>query len=139
MNPEDKLYHGFALDDLDGNHIKIETIRFPDFSCNWARFSQPSDVRFRENGRPDEGAYAFAIVTARYNCIATAVHDPLRVPKENYSHVEVRELIEGESVHDEPPRNRKPKSKKSKKRRLEYRQNLLNSLDVVLQPGIAST
>jgi hypothetical protein len=129
---EDKLYHGFSVEDLDDlDNIKIETIRFPDFSCNWARFSIAADVRLRENGQPTDGAYAFTVETARYKSLATPVHDPLRRPVENYAHVEVRELQEEESVLEAPPKNRK-KKKSGKSRRLEYRQNLLNQLSVEL-------
>jgi hypothetical protein len=118
--------------------IRIETIRFPDFSCNWSRFSLPSDVRYRLNGRPTDGAYAFTVEIARYKSIATPVHDPLYSPMENYSHVEVRELLDGESVFSEPPRCRK-KKKSGRARRLEYRQNLLNGLHVELEPADVTT
>lgn len=93
---EDKLYHGFSMEDLDDlDDIRIETIRFPGFSCNWSRFSIAVDVRLRENGQPTDGAFAFTVATARYKSLATPVHDPLRRPVENYAHVEVRELHEG--------------------------------------------
>lgn len=136
---EEKLYHGFSVEDLDDlDNIKIETIRFPDFSCNWSRFSIAADVRLRENGQLTDGAYAFTIETARYKSFATPVHDPLRRPVENYAHVEVRELIEGESVLEAPPKNRR-KRKSAKSRRLEYRQNLLNRLSIELPAKNAAT
>jgi len=137
MNPCDCLFRAFNADDVDDNDdMKIETIGFPDFSCNWSRFSLPSDVRLREHATGTDGAYSFTISTARYKQIATPVHDPVSKPLENYSHVEVRELYPGESAFESPPRNRKKKSGKA--RRLEYRQNLINSLAVELAPELSS-
>jgi hypothetical protein len=40
---------------------------------------------------------------------------------ENFAHVELRELREGEGFDFEPPRDRKSGSKGAKRRRLEYR------------------
>jgi hypothetical protein len=129
----------FGVEDLDDlDNIKIETIRFPDFSCNWSRFSIAADVRLRENCRSTDGAYAFTVETARYKSLATPVHDPLGRPVENYAHVEVRELQEGESVLEAPPKNR-TKKKFGKSRRLEYRQNLLNRLCIELPAKNAAT
>ena len=71
----DKLYHAFSREDLnDEGAIEVNTIRFPDFSCNWERFSKPQHVRFR-----------------------------------------------------------KKKKKSSKSRRLEYRKNLLNNIEIELE------
>jgi len=130
----DKLYHAFSREDLsDDNVIEVNSIRFPDFSCNWGRFSKPDHVRFRKNGNMTDGCYSFTVLTSRYKKIATPVHDPIDdkfFP--NYSHIEVRELYEGESVLFEPPKNRK-KKKSSKARRLEYRKNLLNNIEIELE------
>jgi len=95
-------------------------------------------VRLRANGKVTDGAYSFTVQTARYKSLATPVHDPLKQPVENYAHTEVRELLEGESVLDEPPKNRKNKKKAGKARRLEYRQNILNTLDVELPAAMAA-
>ncbi len=139
FRPDEKLYHGFGADDLDeAGRIKIETIRFPDFSRNWSRFSIPSDVRLRANGKATDGAYSFNVQTARYKSLATPVHDPLTHPVENYAHTEVRQLQEVKSVLDEPPKNRKNKKKVGKARRLEYRQNILNNLAEELPATMAA-
>ena len=128
LSANDKLFHGF--DDYDINEvgqIKLESIRFPDFSCNWSLFSYPKDVRYRKNGNLTDGCYSFLVNTARYKKYATPVHDPIFDKKcPNYSHVEVRELRDGEDILTEPPKGRsKKKSKLAKSQRLEYRQNLL--------------
>jgi len=111
----------------------LETIRFHDFSCNWDRFSNPEDIRFRQNGNKTDGCYSFTVLTSRYKSITTPVHDPIQnIEFPNYSHVEVRELFEGESILFEPPKNRK-KKKSRKSKRLKYRQNILNNLIIELE------
>ncbi len=72
------------------------------------------------------------MATARYKTLATPVHEPLCRPVENYAHVEIRELREGETVFDEPPRDRS--RRKSKILKLEYRQNLLHNLEIEIDP-----
>ena len=96
-------------------------------------------MRLRANGRATEGSYSFTVQTARYRSLATPAHDPLTHPVQNYAHTEVRELHEGESVLYEPPKNRKNKKKAGKARRLEYRQNILNNLEVELPATMAAT
>ena len=130
FNNEDKLYRGFNHYSLDqeNNKIRIETIRFPDFSCNWSKFSTPQDVRYRKNSDINDGCYSFTVKTARYKGYANPVHDPIKEDiYENYAHVEVRELYEGEDFNSEPPKQR-PKRRKSL--RHEYRQNMLNNLTI---------
>jgi len=106
---------------------KLEIIRFPDFSCNWSRFSEARDVRLRKNGKSTDGCFSISVETSRYKCLATAVHDPISEHNyENYAHVEIRELTKDEDVYTEPPKGRKLKSQTHKNRRLEYRQNILN-------------
>ena len=130
---DDKLYHAFDKDDIEEDDFRLDSIRFPDFSCNWDKFSIPQDIRFRENGKMTDGCYSFTVCTSRYKNYATPVHDPIEDEKHpNYAHTEVRELLEGEDILFEPPKNRKPKSKKSKSIRLEYRQNLLNNITIEL-------
>ena len=133
FQPHDKLYRGFGINDLsDNNSINVETIRFPDFSCNWGRYSYPEDVRIRKNGKSTDGCYSFNVKTSRYKKIATPVHDPIKdFEYENYSHVEVRELYGNEDILYEPPKYRKKKS--SKKRRLEYRKNLSLNATIELE------
>ncbi len=131
---EDKLYHGFDNSDKeDSGLIRLETIRFPDFSCNWNRFSNIEDIHFRQNSKKTDGCYSFTVLYSRYKSFATPVHDPIQsLDFPNYSHVEVRELFDGESVLFEPPKNRK-KKKSRKSKRLEYRQNILNHLIIELE------
>lgn len=131
---QEKLYHGFTKTDKDDfNLIRLETIRFPDFSCNWDRFSNPEDIHYRLNGKKTDGCYSFTVLTSRFKSFATPVHDPIEEPDfSNYSHVEVRELFEDESILIEPPKNRK-KKKSRKSKRLEYRQNMLNNLLIELE------
>lgn len=131
FHPFDKLFRGFDKDDIDeiGN-IVAERIKFPDFSCNWERFSKPEDVRFRIYGRMTDGCYSFTVGTSRYKNIATPVHDPIcDTEYENYSHIEVRVLRNNENIYFEPPKKRKLKSKS---RKLEYRQNIVNNLTIEL-------
>lgn len=127
---DEKLFRSFDKDYLDeDNNLKLEAIRFPDISCNWSRFSFPKDILFIENAKPTNGCYSFTVSTSRYKEMATPVHDPIEHYKyPNYSHVEVRELQNGENVFFEPPKERKLKTKSAKSKRLEYRQNLLKSL-----------
>ena len=108
FQPQDKLYHGFVFNDLaDNNNINLDTIRFPDFSCNWGKFSNPEDVRIRENGKYSDCCYSFTVKTSQFKKIAISVHDPItEYEYENYSHVEVRELNENEDILFEPPKFR---------------------------------
>ncbi len=130
----DNLYHGYVLGDYDTEQsiIRTETIRFPDFSCNWCKYSNPEDVRHRAIGLSTDGCYSFNVGVARYNNMATPVHDPLDdVNHPNYSHVEVRSLRNGEDPENYvPERGRKLRGSKSKK--LEYRQNLVNKLNITI-------
>ncbi|SRR5713101_6373645 len=135
---EDKLYVAFDADDTDpvGDDLIVESIRFPDFSSNWSRFSNPADVRLRPNGRSDDGCYSLTVRMARYKELATTVHDPVSDEAyQNYAHVEIRELQPGESVYSEPPRNRKSSSRGRKNLRLEYRQNIINHHIIELEIG----
>ena len=139
---DERLYVAFDADDIDpvSADLIIERIRFPDFSCNWSRFSKPSDVRVRPGGRPDDGCYSFTVEVARYKELATTVHDPICEPTyENYAHVEIREVLPAESIYSEPPRDRKPSSKGRKRLRLEYRRNILNHRVIELEIGIDAT
>ncbi len=131
----ENLYHSYATDDLDDlERIKLETIRFPDFSCNWSRFSNPEHVRYRENGKMTDGCYSFTVEISRYKKIATPVHDPIDDKKyPNYAHVEIRELLPNEDILFEPPKNRYSRAKTRKSLRLEYRQNLLNNIRIELE------
>jgi len=134
----DKLFHGFSKPDLDENYkLRLETIRFPDFSCNWDRFSIMSDVRLRSKGNLSDGCFSINVSQYRFQNTATPVHEPICFDKDkgqppNFSHVEVRLLKDGEAIHLEPPKNRKLDSKTEKKRRLEYRHFILQSIKVEL-------
>lgn len=135
---KDKLYHGFKKSDLDQNtdNLEANSIRFPDFSCNWDRFSKPDTVKFRENGSPSDGCFSFTVEQSRYKEMATACHDPLKKEK-NYSHIEVRQLKLDELVTFEPPKKRKLKKQVdgwSPSQRLEYRQNIVFNLVREIEP-----
>lgn len=128
---DEKLYHGFRNSDLlpETGNLEVNTIRFPDFSCNWSRFSKPEDIKRRTNGLPTDGCYSFTVSVARYKEMATTCHDP-NPPTDptNYSHVEVRQLMTGEGINYEPPKNRKLNKEKqgwSPSQRFEYRQNIV--------------
>jgi hypothetical protein len=115
--------------------LDAESLRMPDLSCNWSRFSIPHDVRHRLPGCENDGCYPFTVEVARYKSFATPVHEPLcNVPTENYSHAEVRELYEGESVMSVPPRQRKSRSKQRKVLRLEWRINIVTRLQRLIEP-----
>jgi hypothetical protein len=130
---DDRLYHGFDVDDIDPDteRLKVASIRFPDFSCNWSRFSEPGDVRLRPNAEVTDGCYSITVQASRYQKFANPVHDPIvEGTYENYSHVEVRELRSEEGFDFEPPKGRKNKSATRKHMRLEYRQHLVNQLAI---------
>lgn len=132
-----KFYRGFSKNDLDEDgEIKTETLQAPDLSCNWERFSEPEDVRYRENGSLEDGCFQFGIAEVRFQNMANPVHDPLCSGEvENYSHCELRSLKNGEGFSFEPPKKRNRSSGKiAKKRRFEWRSNLRIKLTIVLQP-----
>jgi hypothetical protein len=136
---EHKLYRGYSGDDLgEEGEIDIDAINFPDFSCNWSRFSDPEHVRFRENGKSTDGCYSFTVAVARFQSIATPVHDPISDDRyENYAHTEVRLLGEGESIFSEPPKNKpKKRSSRAKSERMKYRQNIMANLMIEIEPGL---
>ncbi len=124
------------MDDLDEQgELDAESLRFPDLSCNWGCFSIPHDVRFRMPGCENDGCYAITVEAARFKSIATPVHEPLcNQELENYSHVEIRELLEGESVTSTPSRNRKNRNKQRKVLRLEWRVNVVRNLRRLIEP-----
>ena len=130
FQPLESIFHGFRLSDLEqqSEEIMANSIRFPDFSCNWERFSKPQNVKKRTGGRKTDGCYAFTIETARYKNMETTCHDPYpESDPRNYSHIEVRQLLPTESIYEEPPKGRKLKKQIegwSLSQRLEYRQNI---------------
>lgn len=134
FEPHQKLYRGFDLEDFppDTEKLYLNSIDFPDLSCNWSRFSDPSSVRERPNANKTDGCYSFTVRDARYKKIATPCHDP---DDDNYSHTEVRQLKKDESVDCEPPKNRRLKSAWASKDRAEYRQNIINELVIELEIG----
>lgn len=137
FEPEDKLFHAFNHSDLDAeNKINANAIRFPDFSCNWSRFSKPHSVRHRKNGNITDGCYSITTKISRYNGMATPCHDPSK-KENNYSHIEVRQLSKGEGVFFEPSKNRKLDKEYqgwSKSQRLEYRTYLVLNLVIEIDP-----
>lgn len=138
FNLSDKLYRGFVEADLDENgRIKFDSLRLPDLSCNWDRFSRPHDVRLRvaSQGRTcdEDGCYSITVAEVHYGNFATVVHEPLCAqPPENYSHVEIRELFDGEDKSIAPPRNRPKKGRKQL--RHNWRANIVNTMTIELAP-----
>jgi hypothetical protein len=134
----DKLYRGYQADELDEDgRIDVNTIRFPDLSSNWDRFSIPHDVRHRLPDCDKDGCYSFTVESARFESFATPCHHPIRRnPIDNYSHTEVRELAEGESLLSVPPRERKGRSKRAKELRSRWRTNLVNTLQIEFEPEV---
>jgi hypothetical protein len=125
--PEQKLFVGYRRSDInDGtNAIELNFFRFPDFSCQWERFSDPKDVRLRKNGQLTDGCISFQVWHSQYRKMATPCHDP---SPEIYAHTEIRQLKDSESLTFEPPKNRKLESHNwSKTQRREYRQHLVNN------------
>jgi hypothetical protein len=129
----DKLFRGFKADELDdGGLIDADTLRLPDMSCNWDRFSLPEDVRHRLPGCDEDGCYAITVEVARFRSFATPCHDPIcDGQNQNYSHVEIRELLESESVLESPPKNRK---KRRKVLRGEWKTNVVNHIERIFEP-----
>jgi len=126
----DRLFRGFRKKDLDEfGEIHVNSIRFPDFSCNWGRFSAPEDVKQRNNGLDTDGCYAFTVEVSRYKNMATPCHDPNPT---NYAHVEVRQLHPDENVFEAPPHGR-PKFG-SKFMRIEYRKHVIYNLERLIEP-----
>lgn len=125
------LYRGFAVDELDDEgNLDTNTLRLPDMSCNWGRFSIPDDIRYREHGRRTDGCYAITVETVHYKSFATPCHAPLcRVSSVNYSHVEARELYTDEPATNEPEKGRK---KRRKALRGEWKTNIVNNLNVLI-------
>lgn len=138
FKPEEKLYHAFKSSDLDANNLlEVNAIRFPDFSCNWSRFSKPESVRFRKNGCITDGCFSITTKDSRYKDMATPCHDPLKNEK-NYSHIEIRQLKKEEDIYFEPPKNRKLEKENegwSRSQRLEYRKHLVFKLVREFEPS----
>lgn len=135
FNSTDKLYRSYKKTDLDETkHLKLETIKFPDISCNWDKFSEPEDVWFRSKGTAKDGCYSITVEDARFNKIANTVHDPIPADDEqymeNYSHVEVRLLPEGKDFTFEPP---KGKSLNSKMKKREYRHHIQENYKIEIK------
>lgn len=131
----DSLFVGYRLGSVDEDgKLKTEMIRLPDWSCNWDKHSTPVDVKFRTNGRITDGCLSITVEDVRYENFATVVHDPLcGSPIENFSHCEVRVVLPGSTVLDEPPPNAKKKdSAASKDARHRWRRHIRNRLKVVI-------
>lgn len=131
----DRLFRSFKKSDLDEDNIlRLETIKFPDISCNWERFSKPEDIWFRNKGSAKDGCYSITVEDSRFEKIATPVHDPiLRCSSdeiENYSHTEIRVLQEGKELTYEPEKKRKLNNKQKK---LEYRMHIREMYKVELK------
>ena len=132
FRPDDLLYRDFAVDELDDDgNLDVNTLRIPDMSCNWGRFSKPRDILYRPRGSLTNGCYSLTVATVRFKVFATACHDPICGERpQNYSHIEVRELYEGESVTSEPEKGRK---KRRKALRGEWKTNIINNLNTRIE------
>ncbi|MCP4041467.1 MAG: hypothetical protein GY731_05840 [Gammaproteobacteria bacterium] len=131
---EDRLFRGFTREEYNDLEVTVHlsAIRFPDFSCNWDRYSLPEDIKYRRNGRDSDGCYSFTVEVTKYKEAATPVHDPIDDREfPNYAHVEVRALRETDPAGQAPPRKRKL----SRGKKLEYRQNLANRAHVEFLPA----
>ena len=131
----DILFLGYRLANLDSeSKLKTETIRLPDWSCNWGKYSRPEDVRVREKGQPTDGCLSITVEDIRYNDFATVVHDPIcGVETENYSHCEVRAVQPGFTVNDEPPKNASKRDNRSAKDlRHAWRRHVRNRLQFII-------
>jgi len=131
----DKLYRGYTRADIDDESqlLQANSIRFPDFSCNWNLFSRPKDIRKRINGKPTDGCYSFPVAIARYNKMATTCHDPL---PQMFAHTEIRQLRPNEDIYFEPPPKRdlyKEIDGWSRSKRFNYRQNIVNNHVIELE------
>jgi len=123
-----RLYRSCRLEDFgEDGKIRLETIRFPDLSCNWSMFSEPQDVWYRENGSINDGCYSFSIKASRFKNLATPVHDPL---DDNFSHTELR-AVKQEATEDEKSTPLKG-HKMSKAKRAEYRANIRGNMRIDL-------
>lgn len=133
------LYRGFSEEDIDEllGSIKTEHIRFPDYSCNWNRYSYPKDIRYRKGGSTREGCYSIQVKDARYENLACPVHDPITDKDyENYAHVDVRMLRPNDPKGFIPPPNRnQPKSDVFKSSKLKYRTSIVNNLKIEFYPS----
>ena len=96
------LYRRFAREEIDvEGKLDTDSIRLPDLSCNWAKFSEPDDVK----SLPTDGCYRITVADARYDGFATVVHDPLcDMQPENYSHCEIRQLAAQVTINCLVPR-----------------------------------
>ncbi len=133
----DRLFRSFSEIEMDQETGRLDAnaVRFPDLSCNWSRFSIPSDVLKRENSAPGDGCYSFSVLQARYKSMATGCHDPI---SNNYAHTEVRQLKPDENIFTEPPKGRKLEKAKegwSKSAKLEYRQHIVSNLRIEIEAG----
>lgn len=128
---DDRLYRSFNIGDLDENgKIELTTIKFPDLSCNWSKFSCPSDIWYRDNGSLNDGCYSFSVKESRHNNIATPVHDP---QENNFSHTEVR-VIRQDTSDEEKSNPKKGKKINSDTKKLAYRTYIRGHLKIHLTP-----
>jgi len=136
FKPVDRLFRGFSLADLDDNGIvDVASFEPRDLSCNWDRFSIPSDTHHRPGGRDADGCNSLRVETVQFRDLATPCHDPIQEPAyENYAHVEIRWLNAGETIDSTPPHGRSPnKGKTAKAMRLEWRTNAVRNLKFEIQ------
>lgn len=103
FEPDEALYKRCRKVDVDEGHLAAESIRFPDFSVNRAKYSDPEDVLLPDYEGWGVAEFQVKDVPARVpmeeltqppavEYTFSVVHDPL---DDNYSHTEVRALKDG--------------------------------------------
>ena len=134
FNDVDSLFVSFCQHDLDEQgKFKTELIRLPDFSCNWSKFSEPEDVKYRKNGCITDGAFSISVSISKFENFAMPVHDPLcGEHPENYSHCEIRIIPVDLQSGKEPPKGFKPKSASAKNKRKAWRRHIALNANIVV-------
>ncbi len=101
FQPEEKLYRRCISDHVLKKRVLPEAFRFPDFSVNRGKYSEPEDVLVSSAGNFGD----YAIVVFRVDAIPVRLPSPGRIEyefrvyhdpqDENYAHSEVRTLKNG--------------------------------------------
>lgn len=135
FDPQEHLFQRFDKLIGEGDYLYPAQVRFPDFSVNRGRFSEPEDVLLPNF--LDWGIAAFDVedipseIIIESNDSNDTIYDftIVHVPEEdNYSHSEVRTLINGAY--------NKKKRIKNKFVKRSFRYNLGEKLQILRQPSI---
>ena len=112
FHSDEKLYLSFRDNQWDarGRRLINAAIRLPDQSCNWSKYSGPSDVLHREGGAAADGIFQLPVESIWLDNVATVVHDPLcECEIENYSHCEIRTWPDSKADRSQEPPKGAPK------------------------------